>query len=648
MFKQIIIITIIIFGLVHVDLSYGAKTKKGWLLENDDFVKNIKVALDNYTFPTFVDQGPSFFEHVNRVINGLYTNGIGAALVSTRFATSIWRYVSTHEDPFVTGVVDVTGDYSNLLQSFVDPSSRLYSTNTSDPMRISPVPYQYVYTAALEFTSTLNAFNAAPTNPQNGINIRYAIDQFSALLQDMLAVGGEFRKKPLEQLPIFSLAATSHVLLLTDIARWGTRWGFSTQNITTYRTLYSDLVQDYAYHALGTVYGDAQDKIYQLGDFDGSGRFDNYQEYRRMFIPIVSDFVAMWYNLDPKIAQVRGFHAERVRFLFSNTIGYSIDPDIIESENVSDYLSPTYDRLQELWSGLEQEQYRGELATLFITHKDNEMIYSIQPVYTSSRPMTAASKREGVEVGASITDDSDSTLIKQIKFGPSSNTQNVSFHYDQLPRMISFSNGIGGISLDRRCRPADDFCNSFYGALGDRIRDSLSVPAHKVGTVFGWGVNERSTPVPALDAMTVGMLPSNVFANNVVLKSVTTVIDAQKYLSVNGSTFEVDADGPGLHTMFIPANGSITFRFESSHTANQAFDLYLRVSTGSKVANSLKMSKNGVDVATFALPFISRSAIVETSPDYDIILSPNVNNNLYTFTALGSHVRLTSIIFVPK
>ncbi|GAM16949.1 hypothetical protein SAMD00019534_001240 [Acytostelium subglobosum LB1] len=645
MFKHIILGAILVsMIMITVDKSDAAFNKVGWLTENTAFVGRFTSPLDDYSFPLFTDFGPSFYAHVSKVINALNTAGYSPFIATSSFITSIWSYVVENETPYTTGDAKVTGLYSAIVQASVDPNSILYNEDSAD--RVDPVYYQFIQIAAKDYTNSLTAFTAAPSNPTTALYLRVAIDKLESLLTTVLADGGEFRRHPLDQLTIFSLAATSHVLLLTDLVRWGETWGFSTQNVTTYRDTYYEVIDDYSHYARD-VFDEANTPMTNLGNFDGSGRFDNFQDLRRIVITQVSDFVAMWYNLDPKIAGLHGFHAERVRYLFSKTIGYSVDPDMISSENISDYVSPSFERLTEMWWGLKQEDYKGEMTSFLIVHKPDEIIYSAQPTYTTSRPATPASTRKGAEVGTLVAEPGV-TKNKNFKFPPTSVTQNASFHHDHLPRRLVFP-GVGGLALDRGCLSNDEYCQTFYGEIGQRITDNIAVPDHKIGTAFGWGTNERTTLHPALDAITVGLIPSNVFANNVILRATTTVIDAQKYQSIDGGAyFEPETFGPGLHSMFIPVGGSITYRFDSVNAVDIAYDLYLRVYTGSKVPLSVKVSKNGVDVATFTLPFLNKNSIVETTPDYDIVLSPNHDNNLFTFTAVGSNVRLTSIILVPK
>ncbi|GAM20128.1 hypothetical protein SAMD00019534_033030 [Acytostelium subglobosum LB1] len=647
MFKQISILLLLVILLVNVDPIICARNKRDWLRENDAFVRGIKLPLDKYIFPEFKDLGPSFFEHVNHVINAIYTNGIGASMASSRFITSIWDYVADQENPYTTGVVGVTGDYIALLRAYVNPQSILYNVSATEDNRIKTLSYQMIHTAALEYTTNLNEFNNNITDPQRGIDLRQSIVTLATTLQELLAIDGEFRTLPLEQLTIFSLAATSQVLLLTDIARWGTRWGISGDDMTAYNTLYHESIVEYTLYAKD-VFDATNDPIAALTNIDGSGRFDNFQELRRVIIPQVSDFVAMWYNLDPKIAIDRGFHAERIRYLFSSTIGYSVDQSMINSVDIMDYMSPSFERLQEMWWALEQEDYKGDLTSVNFLLKENDFIYTAQPVYTTSRPITGTSLRMGAEVGSTIIDQGQSSIFEW-RFPPTSSPQNVSYQYDHHPRKLTLSGSVG-LVLDGGCATTDDYCHGFYGLVGQRNMDDIAAPGHKIGTVFGWGVNERTTLLPALDALSIGLLPANVFPNNLVLKDTTTVIDAQKYQSVSGGTyFEPEFYGPGYHVMFIPVGGSITYQFELNNIVDQSFDLYLRVSTGSKVPLSIKVSQNTVDVATFTLPYFNKNSIVDTTPDFDMVLSStNATNNIFTFTALGSIVRLTSVILVPK
>ncbi|EFA82292.1 hypothetical protein PPL_04716 [Heterostelium album PN500] len=491
----------------------------------------------------------------------------------------IWHSVFINETaPYGNGV---SLPFLSMMRDLIDETTTLYDTTNTR------AKFDLIYQYTTEFRTAIDNFKL---NPRALGAVRESFEQLEELFTTQLTDGVGFRKpaKQLQQIPIFTLTATSHLFMLSEVIRYGQSWGYTDTELLAYQSKLDLKLREYLEYVSDT-YDVGASALFEGVDPEDMNA-DDYEvfiQFKNVYIQTVSDFAMNWWMMDSKLKS--GTYAERVRYLFSDIVGFNVDPDV---SDFNGYYNPTFDRVLEMAESADINRFRGILNSAVFEYQDQQFILSVKSLFTDP---------------ADYTSQCNSTSAK--------------------------------------------VCTNYYiSNRGSLFNATEQFGNHKIGNIFGWNLNTRALSYPVPDALTVAFLPSEVFANNLIVKSIATVVNAQKYLSQDGTAF-LSADYnnlPGSHVMMLDNQTSITYRLDSAYSTPTTFSLSLHCILADKRPASITMlDHTQTPVATYALSYTPFPQILSANPSYNITLHPGELNNDFTFIVNGGQVALQSLVLTP-
>ncbi|GAM17684.1 hypothetical protein SAMD00019534_008590 [Acytostelium subglobosum LB1] len=424
--------------------------------------------------------------------------------------------------------------------------------------------------------------------------VRTAFRALESNLRMIIDTNFDPNPKHLAELPQYTMAATFYFMIQSQFQRFATQWGFDSTVIDAQsRNLKTCLVK-YSNHARDT-FELAVSKIAlepEEGPMAGQNKFDRVIQLRRTIIPAVFDFVAMWSRMDGSVFP-SGSYAEPIRKLYSPTAGFLVDWQAVDKVHSKQYEPDyiTYQRTEEMFQHANHEQYLGQLIQVkFI--QNYYYLHSIGP------KSMQRNKIDTIETGGSRGNSPQGKAIGGLpagiitfKLSPTLNDQNISLVSEAFPLMIASTNpgpkkidlhfhGIPkrrpGCWLHVELLEQYEYC-VFPEDWEVPYKDNtdFSVTGHKITDIFAWYMTIRSEEIGTADVIQAAFIPKEVFPENALLPKVTTMINAQKYVTSNGNVGLVRDDFMiGSHSMKMPAGSALMFYFEASG-ADRSFNIGL-------------------------------------------------------------------------
>ncbi|EFA82293.1 hypothetical protein PPL_04717 [Heterostelium album PN500] len=569
--------------------------------------------------------------------------------VAAVFIDSIWSAFIENNSEDKNDAI--TRAYIQMVKEIVDQKIEVYDQS------IIWAEYTIINASIVSFKDSVVVFNEDPSE----VNSEAVRTDFTTLEKDLrgrLDPNGGLRKKgwELSELPVFALATTLYFMAQVDLQRNGVTWGFSQGQLDKFKRYYDERMGSYLQYVKDT-YKSGYDKIMDAtpeADRDTS-TLNKINRYRRTMIPQVMDYAAIWWTFNSTLFPTTAY-GERVRYLYSDVLGQPIDRQKTPSFDGS-YYDPTLARLIEMADYLERERYRGEIASVKIGYKLYEWIWSIQPTYVDETQPDK--KRVGLSVGNPSPPSGGyvSIDIQRTVYRPSG----VLVVWDVFPQLIEIYDNtthrageVNFMAVPCFDRPGQTYCNTYYNNGGQLNSVYWQMDSHKIGDMIGWSENKKIgvDGQSALDAFQVAFVPMDVYSNNLILRNVATVIDAQKSMKYKNALLFKDFVMPGVHAVTVFDKGYLSFIFDSDYKANKKFTIFLRVHSNQPNEGKLSL-KRGPDakdpaLATFTIKANVRDQSVFPDTAYEIQLQPGETNNTFYFVATGKGIQLQSIVFIPK
>ncbi|GAM17677.1 hypothetical protein SAMD00019534_008520 [Acytostelium subglobosum LB1] len=398
------------------------------------------------------------------------------------------------------------------------------------------------------------------------------------------------------ELPQYTMAATVYFMIQSQFQRFATQWGFDSTVIDAQsRNLKTCLVK-YTNHTRAT-FDLAVAKIAlepEEGLMAGQNKYDRVIQLRRAIIPAVFDFVAMWSRMDGSVFP-SGSYSEPVRKLFSPTAGFLTDwyHLSIDADNELVPGEATYQRAEELFHLSEYESYLGQLTQIRFIQNRKHLIALRRKM---KRNQAFNTDMDYAKASRLYDDDAGlPNIITTFQLGSTINDQNITLVSSAFPDLVESTNPgskftvhFDGFIYKRpgcwRHRgkanlstPVGDICLFAEDwEVPTKNNTDFSVSVHKLNDIFAWYMDNEEADKIGLDVIQAAFIPKEVFPENVLLPKVTTMINAQKYMTNNiGSVVLAKDDFTiGSHSIKMPSGSALMYFFEASG-ADRSFNIGL-------------------------------------------------------------------------
>ncbi|GAM20159.1 hypothetical protein SAMD00019534_033340 [Acytostelium subglobosum LB1] len=504
---------------------------------------------------------------------------------------------------------------------------------------------------------------------------------------------GSALRKPtygVTELGMFTVAATTEILLLKEVIKNGKAWGYTNIDMKGFKDKLAAYPRDFMDYAIRTYKHGVQlikDRTAENG-LPGWMAFNKVLKFRSYCARFVFDYMDLWSLSDSKLFP-EGTSYMNPRYCFHELVGAPVLENRDVSIGDSDYYKTlSYDALESWFNDSNRDQFQKELKQIMITIDPQHppgFLKSIQTTYRD--PAYPNSERVETEVGADPVPNKSNVY----KFLPHAATESFSYGFGVVPRQLGFSTKtvisttFPTTSLDLGVTWHDGEYYDFYAHPTNNQDPNLNaygvpatIPNHKLGVIAGHTTNweivtnyYKSEPFQnpniirdgVIDAVLVGMVPSNTFNENYIMPKVCTMIAVSKLASKSGAVFARDHLMPTVHSMRVPDGSSISFRFQPFEDTTRAFMLGVRyfttALTGTVKLEVLNNSKKaGELLGDFELEQCSMSSD-KSIPYYNtlqdktimITLKPRATAfadlALYSFKAVGGEVYVNAIAFWP-
>ncbi|GAM24370.1 hypothetical protein SAMD00019534_075450 [Acytostelium subglobosum LB1] len=484
--------------------------------------------------------------------------------------------------------------FKKQIQAMVDRSINIYDSETL------LAQYKHCSTYVVKYAADVRNLKKKPADAKLRTELRETIK----LALDNLQQGIELSSKQSSaqsELYMYTLMATTRLLLLRDLVANGTSWDIPAASITSsYKPELKSCILNYTKWCVNT-YTSGIDKV-KAGVADDVNLFNRLQQYRNWMITNVFDVVSFWQYLDSTKFPKGVVISEKTRLLLSDTVGCPVNtPGGVNY----DYYTATCTNLLANLATNKYYIFRGEHENLYLT-KDE----------VKHRFVTISNGfRKNVNL-QTITKDSTVTnptaVNTEDKVGSSESEEKVTIRYDIIPKSIEMSIA-GSIkcvddincaswdsgSLVKKCQaefswhrrmnqfkfPNIDHSKDYFmvteayagGRSGNEARynyvknlpynqnsaSTLSQPYHKVQAIWSWGVNmdQNVRAAGTVDSAFVSFAPVELFMRNwIYYQAPAHAFDAVKYDYLNGS-MEQEYFGPGMAALCLKTGNNATYNF---------------------------------------------------------------------------------------
>ncbi|GAM20164.1 hypothetical protein SAMD00019534_033390 [Acytostelium subglobosum LB1] len=491
------------------------------------------------------------------------------------------------------------------------------------------------------------------------------------------------------ELGMFTVAATTEILLLKEVVKNGKTWGFTAIEMKGYKDKLARYPREFTDYAISTYKDGVQlikDRTTENG-LPGWMAFNKVLKFRSYCARFVFDYMDLWSVMDSKLFP-EGTSYLNPRYCYHELVGVPvIENSSVSLGDASYYRSLTYEAIEKWFNDANRDKFQKELKQIRITidlQHPPGWLKSIQTTYRDP----AYPNAEHVEdvVGAHPVE----THSNVYSFPPHAATETFNYGFGLVPRGLGFSNRVIShtfpvANLNLGYPWHEGTYNDYYAQIASNLDPKwtaygvpATIPNHKIGVIAGHTTNwEMVTdfylddpfrnPIVVraglVDAILVGMVPSYVFNENVIMPKVCTMIAATKLAYNSGASFARDHLMPTVHSMRVPNGSTINYRFQPFDDKTRTFILGVRYFT-TAVTGTVKLQvingtkKNGEMFGDFDLEQCAMSpdkstAYYNTLKDKTILitLKPKAtalaDQDIFTFKAVGGEVYVNAIAFWP-
>ncbi|EFA76938.1 hypothetical protein PPL_09690 [Heterostelium album PN500] len=584
--------------------------RSDWIKQQQDMITNV---LKTSALPT-VSQSTDFNELIKATVVGSTAMiPIVGGGVST-IIDAIWSHILSNQ---TSNTNALTAMYMNMVKEVVDQQISVY--DNADLI----AEYAGIDSYINNFKTKLANYTAKPTNVTLKNEMRTAFTTAEQRLKAALVPKGIFRKVGYEvtELMMFTIAATTHLLLLRQVIANGKTWGYPAVDLTGFKNDFKAHIVEYTQHCKVT-YANGWSKIAADSTKVGGGdTFNHILRYRSTMISSVFDYVSMWYTFDQDVFPL-GAIGERVRYLWSDVLGWTIDinqpvPGILIEDNL--YYNPPSSQFYNYWdSVMQHEKFRGQLHHVDI--KGNPFLYTMTPYYYDQ------TQTSGYRQGFAVGDNPNIGTLTTMTFPPTGATQTLSMSSDVIVRKIQVTGVTNSIN---------------YVSPAPGRNDHNNPIAYYYDDCRTYGL---------IDSVCVGFIPSEVFPENVLVAKSETIVDPQKAFYMDaGVLFKKDFTMVGQHAFEMSDKETIKLQVQLQDPKQYTYTIRLRVSCQDKVPGKISiLNANQVLLSTFNYVANSANQLIASAaePDYIFTFATDKPTKIW-LKALGGTVVLQSIIFKP-
>ncbi|GAM23889.1 hypothetical protein SAMD00019534_070640, partial [Acytostelium subglobosum LB1] len=539
--------------------------------------------------------------------------------------TAVWNIV-TEVSKKQENTSELITSFKKMIQTIVDDSITIYDNETLI------AHYKTCSTHIVKYADDIRNLRAAPTETNRRTEVRETVK----LALDNLQQGIDLASKQsfaVSELFIYSLMATTRMLLLRDLCMNGTSWDIPAASInSSYLPELRKNIVTYTKWCMDT-YKVGYTKL-KADNTDDVNLFNKIQQYRNFMITEIFDVVSIWPFLDPSQYPNCAVFLQRPRVLLGPTIGCPT----VGTTKGDGYYSTKCTELEKLVATNKYYVWRGDHEKLYMSKDETgQRFTSISNGFVAHD--SDAVHRDTTVAGTIVGKE------ESIGFSDSAN-ESVTVNYDVIPRSIILS--VGGsikcsedqtkfpwcdteFSWHRHQKqypfPNIDSSNKYYhlweitgeyANVGASYVNGLTVygnssrtvkyPNHKVHAIWSWGTNTDGAIRAAgcVDSVFAAFVDGNVFNYNTVIPSNRAqVIDSSKYFQLmNGATIEQEIFGPGGAALLVKANeqgASYTFH-TGNWAANKKYTFFMRATVRAATATTIFMRTNDKRGATITVP----------------------------------------------
>eukprot|EP01133_Synstelium_polycarpum_P001353 gene1353-1548_t len=586
---------------------------------------------------------------------------------------------------FVAGAVDIyftylcendfnmsknAQNFRSMVKDLIDSSISTYDDATIKAM------FAGMAKSFADFTSHCNNLASGPNDA-----LKEAVRVTFILLESDVETKyiPECTKQTLQadELLMYSLYATSHLVLLREIALFGALWGFPPSTIQFYKDKFQPRLTAYTAYCT-SVYKMGMDIIRKKTMTYSYQTWNNMNRFRNEMIINIFDFVQVWMFLDP-VYYNQGIYVENCRVLFSDIYGatyfagYSHDVSFIENA---------------IQNG-GHHQYQHELKTITQWANDGR----ITGIYSSfAQPDVADTKsyRNGAMILGSVSDPAKKNVVQFLRPGAIYTTE-VATQFDLLPRRFEFKSTPVYQVIPQEVvysytnanwysyKLCPQETNWYSGSVPARTTSTVAPPSdiagfagHKLHNMFGVSLNTSvgfyldadiggdsggiGLPSIANCAVVGGIcmafVNERVFDMTIVYPSIINVVDPQKLIRYNNDVSLItDGVMPGFHQVRMAPATEAVYSFDPHDATKTKYEVNIKISTDNTNTGTLSwLPTTGLSLDKFTLTPYMKSAIIKFNPPLIIDLAKNRflgQNQFKIQNNSNDYMKLEAIILKP-
>lgn len=502
-----------------------------------------------------------------------------------------------------------------------------------------------------DYVKWLNDENKSPAEIQRKFSTLDSL--FVQLLGELKSDNAQGAHK-LELLPLYTITANFHLIVVSDMVRHAEVRGYDTNTINGYKNRLKERVSDYTNY-IDTVYKEGLAKRIQesssvqaingagasgdLNDRDGNHQKEmtakkqwNYvNDYKRFMQLYVLDYAAMWQYMDPDIYN-KNVNFQISREIYSDIVGRQVGT--LDRNNIS------FSR-----GGYEDGDYLGEFVGADIWSYNR--IDRFTPVYNRG----AGSKNYwpyslGGSGGAHLwlTGNGDPTETGLNNPNP---ITKVSASAEIVPWALRFDH--------KTAVGEQNFGSWRFGGNGPgAIKTTYySYANNKLSSIHGLGIGNYPGGEKNVSGLVFGFRPDTLTPANNLSQNSISVFSSQKYLEKQGFTPQIEHILGGNAMKTSKQGDSMTYSLNSEKDGK--YKLRLRVS--SKTSSKLAIYSNGTKVGEINAG-VNDTGVQGDYGNYKVIEGPEIDlktgaNSVKIENANGgefsvSNIELEHIGEVPK
>ncbi|EFA76886.1 hypothetical protein PPL_09638 [Heterostelium album PN500] len=615
--------------------------------------KLVRFTTNQWT-PENLSSSEAFKSQVVAALSQSPKNGSSLAFAASGFLTysaNDWKTTDKEYKGKMMMIEISNYHYQDSIIQLIGDALPIYDANVVDAiMRGCALSFQ-------NYTSHLKIWQNNKTSEALKEAMRITFNHFET---DLATYYMSMCTKPgyeVDELDEFAAIANFHLIVLRDVCIYGTQWGFKDNTVNLYKNKLKTCIVDYEAYACDIYekgYNKVLDQIAANPPKYQVTRWNKINEYKRNMNRFVFDYVSnfWYYNID---LFPNGVNVERVRYIFSDIMG-------IPCTSSGTALDRPVEEIIKVMNN--NKRYLGELQSIdYYRSTTGTRIINIQPNYWS---WESSSNKPGSKFGGqtlngttekkTVIIDSCNPAVKNTKFSAVS---------DLVPRSITFENG--QIMQPATMRPetppsgATDIENQYISVDGITKLKDISYSNHKIATIVGVGVNKMGTmkdftEKEVVDAITIGFSLNDTFTENMLMKDIVSVVDAQKFATIDNDSYyknpfmSVNQVMFGNHAMHFYTRSKCSYYFnkESDQSSEYYFAIYIESYYGTEATTIKVISPKNNDtlLGTFTLKPGDKHVIIPMDNNYKCKFGNAINAGVQLELQSGD-CHIVSLLFTP-